>query len=117
MAEDRGSSPVLLLKTKSKPTDAYEDLFASRAAQGGLTFTSYFVPVMEHRFTDKGLQEVTSFLEAGQFCDRAEAKDGYGGIIFTSQRAVEAFAHVVGTPKPETANSGSSMHWGHPFCP
>jgi uroporphyrinogen-III synthase len=91
MAAVTGRTPVLLLKTRSKPTDAYEELFAMSTDQGG--FAPCFVPVLEHKFANKGLQELNKLLDAGRFGD---APDDYGGIIFTSQRAVEAFAQVVG---------------------
>ncbi|KAH7369684.1 uroporphyrinogen-III synthase-like protein [Rhexocercosporidium sp. MPI-PUGE-AT-0058] len=87
-----GSSiPILLLKTKSTPNDGYEERFSS--VTDGLQFDPAFVPVLEHQFLDKGLNVVKDLLQKRQI-----GKDGekqYGGMIFTSQRAVEAFARLV----------------------
>lgn len=91
--------PVLLLKTKSTPTDGYEDYFsAARNAR----FDPIFVPVLEHRFRPDALQNLRTDIVNGGFSkDSARAK--YGAIIFTSQRAVEAFSHVVEELRAEAA--------------
>lgn len=91
-AGDPHRIPVLLLKTKSSPGDAYEELF-SAPARGGFVFEPRFLPVLEHRFKPEGLTRIRDLLQAkhigaGEGC-------AYGGLIFTSQRAVEAFADVV----------------------
>jgi len=87
------SIPVLLLKTRSSPGDAYEELFSTSPADGGLVFEPRFLPVLEHRFKNDGLARLRELLHARQI----GAREGclYGGLIFTSQRAVEAFAEVV----------------------
>ncbi|KAF1979942.1 tetrapyrrole biosynthesis, uroporphyrinogen III synthase [Bimuria novae-zelandiae CBS 107.79] len=81
--------PVLLLKTKSAPTDAYEECF--NALDDG-KYEPIFVPVLEHRFKQAALDQVYQHI-----IDRAFIGDRpkYGAIIFTSQRAVEAFARIV----------------------
>lgn len=80
--------PVLLLKTKSVPNDGYEEYF-SAAEQA---CDPVFVPVLEHKFEEDGMQRVRDLVR-----NRAIGKDGqYGGLIFTSQRAVEAFTKIVG---------------------
>lgn len=86
--------PVLLLKTKSTPTDNYEAHF-SRAGR----FAPQFVPVLQHNFHAANLQKLRRLLQSIEDHDGACLRDGeksYGGLIFTSQRAVEAFARVVG---------------------
>ncbi|KAJ9667751.1 uroporphyrinogen-III synthase [Coniosporium apollinis] len=84
-------TPVLLLKTRSTPTDGYLECFAS--VEGG-RYEPAFVPVLEHRFKQDSLEEVRTLIERGGFNNhRANAR--YGGIIFTSQRAVEAFTRVI----------------------
>ena len=88
---DRGKIPILLLKTKSSPGDAYEDLFSS--PQGSLDFEPDFVPVLEHRFEIGGMKKFDSLLQGRQVASSPESQ--YGGLIFTSQRAVEAFAKLV----------------------
>ncbi|KAK7757572.1 uroporphyrinogen-III synthase [Diatrype stigma] len=97
MALDPGSNPqnipVLLLKTKSTPTDAYEDLF-SAPRDGGLNFQPIFVPVLQHQFVDDGLRQVDALLQGRKIGKSPGC--AYGGLVFTSQRAVEAFAKLVG---------------------
>lgn len=83
--------PVFLLKTKSAPGDAYEDLLAR--PNNHANFVPTFVPVLQHRFDEDGLSVLRATLEDGSL----GPDDGctYGGLIFTSQRAVEAFAKVI----------------------
>lgn len=91
--EDR--IPVLLLKTKSTPGDGYEDYFNSLDAG---KYEPTFVPVLEHRFRQDHLQEIHNLIMKGEFGltqDLSGKMPKYGGIIFTSQRAVEAFSQVI----------------------
>lgn len=92
--------PVLLLKTKSIPVDHYEGLLG----RAGSTYSPSFLPVLEHHFR----QHVTSWLKHtilnGGFscrpdnqCASKDKVDTFGGLIFTSQRAVEAFSAIVET--------------------
>jgi uroporphyrinogen-III synthase len=83
--------PVLLLKTKSTPNDAYEELFSR--TQDGFEFEPIFVPVLQHRFEVAGMNTVRGLLRGRSF-GREPAHGAYGGLIFTSQRAVEAFAQL-----------------------
>ncbi|KAH8645662.1 tetrapyrrole biosynthesis, uroporphyrinogen III synthase [Xylariales sp. PMI_506] len=83
--------PILLLKTKSTPADAYEDLFST--PREGLAFEPTFVPVLQHQFEDDGMKTVRALLEGRKIARGLDA--AYGGLIFTSQRAVEAFAKLV----------------------
>lgn len=86
------SIPVLLLKTKSSPGDAYEDLF-SASQHDGLSFAPEFVPVLQHTFLDAGMKQVEALLRDRRIGTGPQAE--YGGLIFTSQRAVEAFVKLV----------------------
>ncbi|TPX09616.1 uncharacterized protein E0L32_009217 [Thyridium curvatum] len=86
-----GRIPVLLLKTRSSPSDAYEELFSSR--HNGLHFEPIFVPVLEHKFRDTEMKLVAGLLQRGEMGKGPECT--YGGMVFTSQRAVEAFAKLV----------------------
>lgn len=91
---DSGSKegiPVLLLKTKSTPSDGYEEHFS--AVKETASFEPTFVPVLEHKFLEEGQDVVKSLLRDKQIHQESGAK--YGGLIFTSQRAVEAFARLV----------------------
>lgn len=86
--------PVLLLKTKSSPTDAYEELF-SRAPNNtnSPSFDPTFVPVLQHQFDQAGVDLLRNLLRQKRIGTSPDCE--FGGLIFTSQRAVEAFAHVV----------------------
>ncbi|KAK3689986.1 tetrapyrrole biosynthesis, uroporphyrinogen III synthase [Podospora appendiculata] len=84
-------TPVFLLKTRSTPADAYEELLSTPA--DGFDFEPIFVPVLEHRFEDEGTARVRRLLETKAINGSKEGS--YGGLIFTSQRAVEAFSRLV----------------------
>ncbi|KAJ8123195.1 hypothetical protein ONZ43_g793 [Nemania bipapillata] len=88
---DGSKTPVLLLKTKSSPTDAYEDLFST--PHGEFDFEPTFVPVLQHCFAEDGLESVRQLLREKRINNSVDS--AYGGLIFTSQRAVEAFAKLV----------------------
>lgn len=83
--------PILLLKTKSSPGDGYDDIFSH--PHDAQSFEPCFVPVLEHRFEPDGVAEVESILRSKNIDRHAEAP--IGGLIFTSQRAVEAFTKIV----------------------
>ncbi len=91
-------TPILLLKTKSVPGDAYEELFS--APPDGVGFEPSFVPMLEHRFSEDGMALVRTALRTKSI-STAEGS-AYGGLIFTSQRAVEAFAKLVEEGRGET---------------
>ena len=94
MAEPaRGKTPILLLKTKSVPTDTYEELFLTYDNQG---YAPVFVPVLEHRFKPDALNTVRQhILNRGLVPTLQNGLATYGAMVFTSQRAVEAFNEVV----------------------
>jgi uroporphyrinogen-III synthase len=93
--------PILLLKTKSSPHDSYDDYFSTNG------YTPTFIPVLEHRFHTENLAIVREFFASGTFNIETTTTPGhgpkeangsdkkYGGMIFTSQRAVEAFAEMI----------------------
>lgn len=81
--------PLLLLKTKSVPRDGYQEFFE---AEGLCNFKPTFVPVLEHRFDEQNLDVVKGYLQRREF---GSDDKKYGGLIFTSQRAVEAFGRLV----------------------
>lgn len=84
-------TPVFLLKTKSTPGDSYQEQFSSET--DGFNFEPFFVPVLEHRFKDEGLATVRNLLKTRAIGTSPDC--AYGGMVFTSQRAVEAFTHLV----------------------
>lgn len=85
--------PLLLLKTRSVPTDAYEEYFTS--GDDG-NYEPVFVPVLEHRFKRDALSRLGRHIEDGDFvAARPGGRPKFGALVFTSQRAVEAFARMV----------------------
>lgn len=98
-------TPVLLLKTKSSPTDHYEELFG----MAGSGYDPSFLPVLEHQFKENTVSWLKqTVLDRGFACrnDDSDSKQVkvscFGGFIFTSQRAVEAFASIVEAIEPES---------------
>lgn len=83
--------PILLLKTKSSPADSYEETFS--LPHDALSFEPSFVPVLEHRFEPDGVARVEAILRSKMIGRHSGA--AMGGLIFTSQRAVEAFTKIV----------------------
>jgi uroporphyrinogen-III synthase len=104
--------PVYLLKTKSNPTDAYEDHISQL---DNAKYQPMFVPVLDHIFRDDALRTLRRAAERFAFAGGSEADarrkatnnpaKKYGGIVFTSQRAVDAFATVVAKLDPTKINS------------
>ncbi|KAI9654596.1 MAG: hypothetical protein M1831_005357 [Alyxoria varia] len=86
--------PILLLKTKSTPVDGYEELLSKSRL---FNFQPSFIPVLEHRFNEQSLAALQTSIVEGRFKSPFRSGDSvaYRGIIFTSQRAVEAFASVI----------------------
>ncbi|RPB28673.1 tetrapyrrole biosynthesis, uroporphyrinogen III synthase [Terfezia boudieri ATCC MYA-4762] len=81
---------VLLLKTKSYPTDPYDVLLRSKQAD------PIFVPVLEHRHVN--LDTISHIISKGLidgFRTTGAQEAEYGGLIITSQRAVEALGAVL----------------------
>ncbi|ETS02652.1 tetrapyrrole biosynthesis, uroporphyrinogen III synthase [Trichoderma reesei RUT C-30] len=107
-SSDQQPIPVLLLKTKSSPTDAYEDLFSSQSTSKP-SFAPTFVPVLQHRFEDTGVNRLRDLLRRKRIGTSPDCD--FGGLIFTSQRAVEAFSHVV--REDEASKDPSWPHLQH----
>lgn len=114
------STPLLLLKTRSTPTDPYATHFSSPSSP----FTPTFIPVLEHTPNKPNLARIKTLLR------ERSLQEGYGGCIFTSQRAVEGWARVVGEVDKEEEGDDESMvsplcfvlqysfrlSWVHSFC-
>src|SRR5689334_21574220 len=83
--------PVLLLKTKSTPSESYQELFSE--TRNGDQFFPVFVPVLQHRHDEEGMEKVRQLLRERRI--RPDSETSFGGLIFTSPRAVEAFAKLV----------------------
>lgn len=108
MAEQsRGAIPILLLKTKSAPKDTYEELFTTL---DNARYDPVFVPVLEHQFKRDTLNDLRKNITGGGFLPTN--RDGlctYGALIFTSQRAVEAFAEIVEDIRKEASQDIDSL--------
>lgn len=76
--------PIYFLKTKSTPHDSYKEYFSPTKG-----FKPCFIPVLEHRFNHSNLQKVKVLIRSGALAEE------YGGLIFTSQRAVEGFSKMI----------------------
>ncbi|EME42660.1 hypothetical protein DOTSEDRAFT_133384 [Dothistroma septosporum NZE10] len=102
--------PVYLLKTKSSPSDSYEEHFTT-LSDGH--YKPLFVPVLEHQLRDDTLRKLPdSFQSAAtsrQLATNNPAKR-YSGLIFTSQRAVDAFATVIAKLEPSKIRSLFDPH-------
>lgn len=81
------ATPILLLKTKSSPADGYQEFFSAH------NYNPAFIPVLQHHFHEPNLHTVRQLFESGALNPGPSRK--YGGLIFTSQRAVEGFANLV----------------------
>ncbi|KAF3351817.1 Retrovirus-related Pol polyprotein from transposon TNT 1-94 [Verticillium dahliae VDG2] len=103
-----GAVPILLLKTRSSPGDSYEDLLGS-TNEDGWSFEPTFVPVLQHTLIQEGLDEVRTLLQNRGI--RSDEGASYGGLIFTSQRAVEAFIGLVEQGKSSGADDDAA--WPH----
>lgn len=121
--------PVFLLKTESQPHDSYLDHFSALQLDGTpghpshdytqhasfasntavspttivtstpLRFHPLFVPVLEHHPNTRNLDWLQDLLRSEQLGQK------YGGMIFTSQRAVEAWTEVVKRMKGQSETS------------
>ncbi|WEW60635.1 uroporphyrinogen-III synthase [Emydomyces testavorans] len=96
------SIPVLLLKTKSTPHDGYEEYFLSPART--YTYEPIFIPVLEHKFDEENLRKVRDLFLSGAL------KRKYGGLVFTSQRAVEGFSRMIVEEVGQALSSEASRH-------
>lgn len=101
------SAPILLLKTKSSPQDGYEEFFTSK------NYTPTFVPVLEHRFHQQNLAKVQHLFNSNAFTTTKDHAKKYGGLIFTSQRAVEGFASMIENADGAHPQSHLQPHHAH----
>ncbi|KAL7276509.1 uroporphyrinogen-III synthase [Rhizina undulata] len=100
-------TPLILLKTKNSPTDPYETHFTTHpfvpSTGDPVPFNPIYVPVLQHRHINLSLLEeiiTTNRIRAiySEPNSRLESEEGgivYGGLIITSQRAVEALGSVL----------------------
>ncbi|KFY77914.1 hypothetical protein V498_09240 [Pseudogymnoascus sp. VKM F-4517 (FW-2822)] len=105
-AADAGSIPIFLLKTKSTPHDGYAEFFSATKLEGH-ELAPAFVPVLEHTLLEPGLDTVRQLLRSQRINSTGD-EGTYGGMIFTSQRAVEAFASLVAEGPASSDNTPST---------
>ena len=112
--------PIALLKTKSSPTDPYDEYFSTHPFSNSNGHPSHpiFVPVLKHQYVNLDRLEklvmgghtttttttttATATATAGTTVTTATTargegagEGGYAGLIITSQRAVEALRSVL----------------------
>ncbi|KAL4933969.1 uroporphyrinogen-III synthase HEM4 [Aspergillus undulatus] len=112
-SQPQPSAHILLLKTKSSPHDGYEEFFSVQSYSSKPTF----IPVLSHNFQSENLVSIKALFENGSLLPPSGSGSGlgtesgrrYGGLIFTSQRAVEAFADMI-TSVDASLLSQSSTH-------
>ncbi|MCJ1421992.1 hypothetical protein MMC32_008359 [Xylographa parallela] len=84
-------TPLLLLKTRNTPTDAYATYFSlpPPPTSTAIHLQPTFLPVLQYTFHETSLSHLRALLSlpAPSF--------PYGGLICTSQRAVEALGQVL----------------------
>jgi uroporphyrinogen-III synthase len=107
MASSSTKTTVFLLKTKSTPHDGYQEYFES--TENG-AFEPIFVPILQHTTRDDALENIKDLVTSGAFKRSASREKSYGGIIFTSQRAVEGFIKVASQVPREDLDSVLDSH-------
>ncbi|KAL8763056.1 MAG: hypothetical protein Q9184_001083 [Pyrenodesmia sp. 2 TL-2023] len=91
-----GSIPIILLKNASNGhTDPYTTHFPSHSSPLNGTYQPMYVPVLEHTLHIQPILGALEVFSEVQSYDDATTFFTYGGLIFTSQRAVEAFASAL----------------------
>ena len=95
--EPAAATPLLLLKTRSQPHDPYAAHFAAPA------YAPTFLPVLTHTPSAAAGAALRALL-------RADPPLGaYGGLVVTSQRAVEVLAAAVHEAAEERRSGGASL--------
>ncbi|MCJ1385685.1 hypothetical protein MMC17_008808 [Xylographa soralifera] len=92
-------TPLLLLKTRNTPTDAYATYFSTPSAptpSPSPRLHPTFIPVLHHTLLAPSLSHLHTLLSL------PPSTFPYGGLICTSQRAVEALGQVLSTLSTNT---------------
>ncbi|TGZ85074.1 tetrapyrrole biosynthesis, uroporphyrinogen III synthase, partial [Ascodesmis nigricans] len=97
------SLPLILLKTKSSPTDPYDLYFSAHPLTSDCPTNPIFVPVLQHHHTN--LSQLRDILVTQGIDGRAESTADYTGLIITSQRSVEALGGVLSSLKTSDLTS------------
>lgn len=102
--------PILLLKTPSNPpeTDSYTKLFSAHQHQHPATYNPIHIPVLTHKYATAPLLPLLT-----------SPSLPYGGLIFTSQRAVSAFSlalsQALDTPSFPSSQRTRFSEWSIPI--
>lgn len=91
---EKDTIPTLLLKTRSTPNDSYQEYFEAARPQSR-NCQPVFVPVLEHQLHTPNLESFKQLLDRKLALENELSETSYGGLVFTSQRAVEAFAKIL----------------------
>ncbi|KAK6495218.1 hypothetical protein TWF481_003244 [Arthrobotrys musiformis] len=105
--------PILLLKTKSTPTDPYDTLLSQ-------SHTPIFIPVLQHSPVNADIvrsyilnDEISPFStphDAGADGVKADAKSRkFAGMVITSQRAVESLSSIMDDIKAKNTQIITSL--------
>ncbi|KAL8862610.1 MAG: hypothetical protein Q9178_001108 [Gyalolechia marmorata] len=108
--EDKDSIPVILLKNPSAGhTDLYTTHFASNPpSPPNSPYEPLYIPVLEHTYSIEPLLSMLSRFNEDKILDQdPTSRFAYGGLIFTSQRAVEAFASALDSSR---LNDGQELN-------
>jgi uroporphyrinogen-III synthase len=84
---------ILFLKEKSLPSDPYDEAFSKFKDEDSRRFETSFIPVTKSEPHVNGVQSLTELLCRGSIGRRPDSI--FGGLVFTSQRAVSIFAAAV----------------------
>lgn len=94
---------LLLLKTKSTP-DAYLTYFTSPTLVD--KYIIRFLPVLQHRYNQSAISRIATAVTTGTL---SPPNQQTGGLIFTSQRAVDAFAQAIATIREADYDLGALL--------
>lgn len=99
--------PVIFLKAESSPADDYRLHFSpspsSSSPSPRIRYSPTFIPVLDHVFDLTNLQYIRRLFLTN------DVYRHYSGIVFTSQRAVEAFDVEVLKPVATARSNGISQ--------
>lgn len=100
--------PVILLKNASSGhTDPYTTHFSSKPPFPNVAYQPVYIPVLEHSLHIEPILSTFQVFSKIQSYEDATTAFPVGGLIFTSQRAVEAFASALDHLSPY-ADGGST---------
>lgn len=101
--------PIILLKTKSSPSDPYSNYISSHQFPCGTPAAPIFVPVLKHQHVN--LPRLTELITTDSISSEPNTPAAFSGLIITSQRAVEALQAVLSSlPTPPRLLTASLVY-------